>query len=898
MANPAGDLSLAQNDSLKVRKRRSNPRPLSSQRLSVAKSLSVLSPTAEEHAKENESAMHSEPPHMKEKSNASSSSNKENRPLPDDVLKGKTSPQHSSPESLCSASKEKSMTIHAQPIDHRKHMEPSLSLVTGVPMETPKTFRSTNKEFVVHFEKGNATESVTREISRKSTPIGGSTWVPPAAQPTRTLLKPLSPSPPPQNSSRSLGPVAWAKKSLSSMQSRGPGETPQPIPNQRKPKVLLFRGSTRDPEEWVSKDERRLGGSDPGMPTKVPDRSPRKVSKSLYDDPQRKRKLLELDYAKKFPTRDPLASISQEEDLASLAELAQALDFLEEQDGANSGSKTDAVKQEMSSLAGSGKTTTSNWREGASVVKSSEHEARAAQVRHPKINCPTLTGEERIEQRNPSPSKVGAKSQATSTDSIVAGPPTPKRILAIPNPVTPKSQTNQKRNPVGANSGNLPGSPSSKFSALVEKFNNPGSQTTPDRSRLRPPKKSLTISMAEDDYKRNNSPNRGLIAPYTTNPPSPTKSQNSGKSDKTPQSIRPRLSSSGKQDTHEAPKSQRGGPPAHKDEMLLRRVQESPEVMALAKQPSPSPRPIACRQPPCPVEVVQTSSTGLSLANEDSECPYIVGKIVDEALEQEKNKSPNEFAIPTQSENITVLAMEVPSSKYSLVSPEGINNSPSVVSDEVLPFDGPAGILNIHRLPVSLYSAETDLSRTKSSLSLQETPSFVHPDSPFKDAFTASNPVSPTGSPPLPSRSNSVLYAQIRTLQRQLASKTEETRQLKKQLDARGSLDIGTLSEQLREAKKEIQMWKTRAEVAEKQIEMFTKMSPRGNSRPTSIRSQSSQVLKRASTGYAGEAADMAARIRKALHGMDGAESPPRWSSEESSDTVIREPIAGSEQSV
>jgi hypothetical protein len=207
----------------------------------------------------------------------------------------------------------------------------------------------------------------------------------------------------------------------------------------------------------------------------------------------------------------------------------------------------------------------------------------------------------------------------------------------------------------------------------------------------------------------------------------------------------------------------------------------------------------------------------------------------------------------------------------------------------------------LNRLPITFGSSGDELNRPKSSPSLAGKANFVHPDSPFKDIFTASSPMNPTVSPPLPGRSNSVLYAQIRILQKQLAAKTEEVRQLRKQLEARSSLDIGTLSEQLREAKKEIQHWKSRAEIAEKQVELFTKLPLRPKSRQPSgeLSAKSSQrVFERSSTEgakYPGEAAELAARIRKALHGMDGAGSPPRWSSEESTDTVIREPINGSD---
>ncbi|KAN0106507.1 hypothetical protein V8E51_009383 [Hyaloscypha variabilis] len=243
--------------------------------------------------------------------------------------------------------------------------------------------------------------------------------------------------------------------------------------------------------------------------------------------------------------------------------------------------------------------------------------------------------------------------------------------------------------------------------------------------------------------------------------------------------------------------------------------------------------------------------------------------------------------------------MKMPTSILSDVSPATVYNSPPMVSPELPTLDGPSGATDIKKIPISFGPVEAELSRIKSSPSLVDQSGFVHPDSPFKDVFTTSRPASAASSPP-PGRSNSVLYAQIRTLQRQLATKSEEARQLKKQLDARGTLDIGTLSEQLREAKKETQLWKSRAEIAEKQVEIFTKLPLRPKSRQPSadLSANSTRILERSSTGYPGEAAEMAARIRKALHGMDGTSSPPRWSSEESSDTVIRDTFNGSERSV
>jgi hypothetical protein len=187
VADPDGNHSPGHNDGLQVRKQRSKSRPFSTQRLSTAKSVSVLSPTVEENVKESEAGTHFELPRTRKKSNASSSSNKENRPAPDNALIGKNShtkdnsnrssssnkenrpppddafmgeasPPHSTPGSACSAPKVKLTTIHAQPIDSLKFMGPNLSLMTGIPMQTPRSLRIPIKENMGDFEKGKAAE--------------------------------------------------------------------------------------------------------------------------------------------------------------------------------------------------------------------------------------------------------------------------------------------------------------------------------------------------------------------------------------------------------------------------------------------------------------------------------------------------------------------------------------------------------------------------------------------------------------------------------------------------------------------------------------------------------------------------------------------------------------------
>ncbi|KAK8041264.1 Rho-GTPase-activating 6 [Apiospora phragmitis] len=60
---------------------------------------------------------------------------------------------------------------------------------------------------------------------------------------------------------------------------------------------------------------------------------------------------------------------------------------------------------------------------------------------------------------------------------------------------------------------------------------------------------------------------------------------------------------------------------------------------------------------------------------------------------------------------------------------------------------------------------------------------------------------------------------------RQLESKNEEVLQLRRQLETRDNMDVGTLSEKLREAKRDCAMWRDRAEAAERRIAVFEKFA-------------------------------------------------------------------------
>lgn len=153
--------------------------------------------------------------------------------------------------------------------------------------------------------------------------------------------------------------------------------------------------------------------------------------------------------------------------------------------------------------------------------------------------------------------------------------------------------------------------------------------------------------------------------------------------------------------------------------------------------------------------------------------------------------------------------------------------------------------------------------------------------------------------------SATTLLAQIRTLQRQLHQKTEETLHLRRQLEVQEDADVGTLSQQLREAKREAQMWKERAEAAERRIKVFERFTARlrGIQEAATVtephdlsddtfdtghedESREGQTLGRRATRYESDgsrrtedAGVVTARIRKCLHGpgkTDGApDSPP-----------------------
>jgi len=145
-----------------------------------------------------------------------------------------------------------------------------------------------------------------------------------------------------------------------------------------------------------------------------------------------------------------------------------------------------------------------------------------------------------------------------------------------------------------------------------------------------------------------------------------------------------------------------------------------------------------------------------------------------------------------------------------------------------------------------------------------------------------------------------MLYSQITNLQKLLETRTEEVDNLRRQLATKGSLnDLGTLSEQLREAKREAMSWQKRALMAERRLERLSQLAPMGKNDAKGdgasiLDSKNAKLEKSDAVARAVHDSQIMDGIRTMLHsGMDGATS-----SEESagSEGTIRRRIIESSQ--
>jgi hypothetical protein len=885
------NLASEQSDTLTVRKQRSKLRPMSSQRLSLARSLSILSPTVEERTTEGDQfEANVKAPWRKEKSDAFSFSEKENM----------APPHPPGQKSSLPGSKGKSNIFGINP---SKYMESTLSLAKGVPKETPSKLVKQNKI---------ASSSAEKESSPK----------PPEAQAKNqsSFGKGKFPKFPSKYHQHDSSPL-WNG-------SRDKSPTPG---SKNGPKIKLLRASSPSIERISPGHVRRMAGSEPGLQPKMQIR-PRRISRSLYDDPERKKNLL----ATLYPfNKDPLSGVSREEDEASLAQLAEALsaDVIEDlvQDLE---CKTAALVEEVGGEVAARRSLDAEVRQLKTANQDGKHhnlESRTVgdppaslhppnfgQIRNQELKK-RLSGLSGDTELKPSPNDTSPQIPITPETSMYSSP----RRRKLNRPAS---------------------APSNKLSTLIAKFNTPESKAPLPlvRPRSASPIKPPTECIAGSPREHMESPKDSLIAPYTSNPPSPTRSQKSGKSEKTPQSARNPLSADCRptfdgtatkiptrsrisrvypknsipkgansktlnQDVMSSTSSPRStsdlitfSPP---QTLSCRGEAESPKKPLLQRS-------LLVRSSPCEVY-------GSSINKRSSIINLEAGEIRESPAETSgslKCLFSNPNIAPLNSDGSSVDGYPVPST-------DGPFSAPSSASPETSPPNmyqrllKPISSSSLSEIPQPLFAFSEPSSTivTGKILPHADPPpvarhlnfyrpittvpgvdivNSIHPNSSFKETYNWSGSVSPVASPPL-GRSNSVLYTQIRDLQKQLASKDEEVRHLRQQLGARANLDIGTLSEQLREAKREIEMWRMRAEVAEKQVEIFAKVHTRSNSHVTAreIRTQ------RSSTECSVDEKRMMERIRRALHGMDGAGSSQAFDSEESDDTVIKEAVTGSEYS-
>ncbi|KAF9768521.1 hypothetical protein IL306_014198 [Fusarium sp. DS 682] len=166
--------------------------------------------------------------------------------------------------------------------------------------------------------------------------------------------------------------------------------------------------------------------------------------------------------------------------------------------------------------------------------------------------------------------------------------------------------------------------------------------------------------------------------------------------------------------------------------------------------------------------------------------------------------------------------------------------------------------------------------------------------------------------------STTTLHTQVRSLQRQLDLKTEEAVQLRRQLEVQGDADVGTLSQQLREAKREAQMWRERAESAERRIKVFERFTARlkGIREAVDVDKRNADTdpvakyldegayeqkentflehtmgYESDSSGRTEDAGVVKARIRRCLHGLtDGPPDKPSFGINENPNTDLERP--------
>jgi hypothetical protein len=711
-ARLSGGSSPKLNDTLTVRKQRSNPRPKASQMLSGARSISILSPTKEEN------------------------------------LAG------CSPEADRSTRQER----------------------TSV---TPRTQSDRN----IHRLSDNPSAAIPATYGGPEN-AGAKTYTADSSQPLQEHA--LADCPPPFEFKGS-SPVAKSNYLLKQTLLLRPHEPEPSVPCQTYPDITISRISSSGKANLAPGSMRRISVSESELRSKMPIRRLLRPSKSTYGDSARR--IAVQDFA---APRDPLARISVAKDLASLAELAQVL----EEESSETGVEVKIATSEISTTPTQLKEPDMHRERRTQRiiemvnVKEKENKLKPRIVPSASYRPQAIEGSDysHFSGRTPSPKKNNLEQIPTQSVCSTNGNG-PRSGISTQKSSSFEVHFEKSQVPVNE-------SPRVSVKTLAAKFNNEDSSMTPAPS----PTKSISKATTAEIQACSNSPKEKVIAPYTTNPPSPTKSQKSGTSD-----------------------------------VSLHSVRIPPTIDRNIIKPSP-PRTL---------------------------------------LRSDLSNSTPLRSVP----------------KQASVLPPAACYSPKISSQRLSLYDGPSGQLSTQSSPeeptICPMSLQVHFEPKGTSTAIQRAVA----RSNVIEAQSVPVVIKPLTSQP-PTRSNSLLYAQIRNLQQQLNSKMIEVRHLKRQISTRGALDIGTLCEELREAKKDVQAWKTRAEVAEKQLQVMAILSTRNSATQNSTNPSSVAVGHSASipsrTNYTEDSLTVASKISRVLHGVDGASSHPGLS-ECSTGTVVRD---------
>jgi hypothetical protein len=707
---------------------------------------------------------------------------------------------------------------------------------------------------------------------------------------------------------------------------------PRSLPDMNPPEIInsVFKSNkaeikfAQDLSTMESKIPRRTGGSEPGLQLKSPNRPDRRISKSLYEDPKRKRNL--LDWSRLPFQRDPLLRVSQEEETASLATLAQAMDSANIKSnspraiypsvmgsGENPSSEvrnnttkgyhslqtTKVLRKDMSSSTRGGFTSiNASYRQenrsskGDSVqnVTFSKVEREAESKNLGFGNRSSTIHESSREVRKEtdyvlrSGSRPNTRPQTNMDRRTAAGvqlqPVMPVQSNNIIEDSTKTESTvlitNPSANPVSFSTQN-PSSPS-KISALVARFN---TASTSSKLLNNSPTKGAITLVPGDGKEVTESPGDSLLAPYTTNGPSPTRSQKSSKSERTPQ-------------TEQNPSPIEQTPKSNMDrdsDKVKNRTplnDQSPKRLLRSSLNDPTPlRPIRRRLEidGSPLAKVSPRSFRYSRpqpARRSSEvqAPNVVEKPQDDGgikpvLEIEQQSSTSipwskpsipkfrkgsfgSFKQPESEQSTFNRSERAKGSSYldstspgKILSradllggsfqtyfkpPKSFLNaletaraaSPVESLVDVPAFDGAGSVdLDVGNSSKHKRTSVTNPVPTSLGRSLMfdhNATGFVHPDSPFKDTFTSSNSESMFGSPPL--HQESILSSQIKSMQLQMAQQSEQIRYLKRQVDILKTADIKRLGKELIKIREDVIIWRSRAEVAESKLEVLASTRP------------------------------------------------------------------------